>query len=143
PPAQPSGPDQHHRRHVQHRTPARQPGRRRERAAAGRPLRGGQEAPRMRCGYDAAVKFGIAIPQFFSDGGFDPAAFRAYFSRAEELGFDSAWAQESMLGAAPQLGPLETMTYAAACTQRMRLGGVGFGSTLPSPAHPANGVAPL
>jgi len=97
----------------------------------------------MRCGYDAAVKFGIAIPQFFSDGGFDPAAFRAYFSRAEELGFDSAWAQESMLGAAPQLGPLETMTYAAACTQRMRLGCVVFVSTLHSPVHLAKGVATL
>jgi len=97
----------------------------------------------MRCGYDAAVKFGIAIPQFFSDGEFDPAAFRAYFSRAEELGFDSAWAQENMLGAAPQLGPLETMTYAAACTQRMRLGCVVFVSTLHSPVHLAKGVATL
>jgi len=97
----------------------------------------------MRCGYDAAVKFGIAIPQFFSDGEFDPAAFRAYFSRAEELGFDSAWAQENMLGTAPQLGPLETMTYAAACTQRMRLGCVVFVSTLHSPVHLAKGVATL
>ena len=97
----------------------------------------------MRCGYDAAVKFGIAIPQFFSDGEFDPSAFRAYFSRAEELGFDSAWAQENMLGAAPQLGPLETMTYAAACTQRMRLGCVVFVSTLHSPVHLAKGVATL
>jgi len=97
----------------------------------------------MRCGYDAAVKFGIAIPQFFSDGQFDPSAFRAYFSRAEELGFDSAWAQENMLGAAPQLGPLETMTYAAACTQRMRLGCVVFVSTLHSPVHLAKGVATL
>jgi len=90
-----------------------------------------------------AVKFGIAIPQFFADGEFDPAAFRAYFSRAEELGFDSAWAQESMFGAAPQLSPLETMTYAAACTQRMRLGCVVFVSTLHSPVHLAKSVASL
>src|SRR5262249_22597857 len=66
-----------------------------------------------------------------------------YFSRAEELGFDSAWAQENTLGAAPQLGPLETMTYAAACTQRMRLGCVVFVSTLHSPVHLANSVATL
>ena len=90
-----------------------------------------------------AVKFGIAIPQFFADGEFDPAAFRAYFSRAEELGFDSAWAQESMFGAAPQLSPLETMTYAVACTQRMRLGCVVFVSTLHSPVHLAKSVASL
>jgi probable F420-dependent oxidoreductase len=90
-----------------------------------------------------AVKFAIAIPQFFADGEFDPAAFRTYFSRAEELGFHSAWAQESSLGAAPQLGPLETMTYAAACTQRMRLGCVVFVSTLHSPVHLAKSIATL
>ena len=90
-----------------------------------------------------AVKFGIAIPQFFADGEFDPAAFRSYFSRAEELGFDSAWAQENMFGAAPQLSPLEAMTYAAACTQRMRLGCVVFVSTLHSPVHLAKSVASL
>jgi probable F420-dependent oxidoreductase len=89
------------------------------------------------------VKFAIAIPQFFADGEFDPAAFRAYFTRAEELGFDSAWAQENTLGAAPQLGPLEAMTYAAACTQRMRLGCVVFVSTVHSPAHLAKSVATL
>jgi alkanesulfonate monooxygenase SsuD/methylene tetrahydromethanopterin reductase-like flavin-dependent oxidoreductase (luciferase family) len=68
------------------------------------------------------MKFAIAIPQFYADGEFDPAAFRAYLARAEELGFDSAWTQEGTLGAGAQLGPIETMTYAAACTQRMRLG---------------------
>ena len=60
-----------------------------------------------------AVKFAIAIPQFFSDGEFDPAAYRSYFARAEELGFDSAWAQEGTLGPSPQISPLEAMTFAA------------------------------
>jgi probable F420-dependent oxidoreductase len=89
------------------------------------------------------MRFAIAIPQFYSDGSFDPAAFRAYFARAEELGFDSAWAQESVLGPAPQLGPLETMTYAAACTQRLRLGCVVFVSTLHSPVHLAKSLSTL
>jgi len=89
------------------------------------------------------VKFAIAIPQFFADGEFDPAAYRSYFARAEELGFDSAWAQENMLGAAPQLSPLESMTYAAACTQRLRLGCVVFVSTLHSPVHLAKSLASL
>jgi len=90
-----------------------------------------------------AVKFGIAIPQFFSDGEFDPASFRDYFARVEELGFHSAWAQEQVLGTMPQLSPLETMTYAAACTERLRLGCVVFVSTLHSPVHLAKSIATL
>ena len=89
------------------------------------------------------MKFAIAIPQFFADGEFDPAAYRSYFARAEELGFDSAWAQENMLGSSPQLSPLEAMTYAAACTERMRLGCVVFVSTLHSPVHLAKSLASL
>ncbi len=89
------------------------------------------------------MRFGIAIPQFYADGEFDPEAFRGYFARAEELGFDSAWAQEMVLGAAPQLGPIETMTYAAACTRRLRLGCVVFVSTLHSPVHLAKSLSTL
>jgi len=89
------------------------------------------------------MRFAIAIPQFYSDGEFDPAAFRAYFARAEELGFDSAWTQEQVLGPAPQLGPVETMTYAAACTQRLRLGCAVFVSTLHSPVHLAKSLSTL
>jgi alkanesulfonate monooxygenase SsuD/methylene tetrahydromethanopterin reductase-like flavin-dependent oxidoreductase (luciferase family) len=90
-----------------------------------------------------AVRFGIAIPQLFSDGEFDPASFRKYFARVEELGFHSAWAQEQVLGTASQLSPLETMTYAAACTQRLRLGCVVFVSTLHNPVHLAKSIAPV
>ena len=89
------------------------------------------------------MRFAISIPQFFSDGEFDPTAFRAYFARAEELGFDSAWAQEQVLGSAPVLGPVETMTYAAACTRRLRLGCVVFVSTLHSPVHLAKSLSTL
>jgi probable F420-dependent oxidoreductase len=89
------------------------------------------------------MKFAIAIPQFYADGEFDPEAFRAYFARAEELGFDSAWTQEGMLGPGPQLGPIEAMTYAAACTQRMRLGCSVFVSTLHSPVHLAKSISTL
>ena len=89
------------------------------------------------------MRFAIAIPQFFADGEFDPEAFRAYFARAEELGFDSAWTQEQGLGAAPHLGPVEAMTYAAACTQRLRLGCVVFVSTLHSPVHLAKSLSSL
>jgi probable F420-dependent oxidoreductase len=89
------------------------------------------------------MKFAIAIPQFYADGEFDPEAFRAYLARAEELGFDSAWAQEGTLGAGAQLGPVEVMTYAAACTQRIRLGCAVFVSTLHSPVHLAKSIGTL
>ena len=93
--------------------------------------------------YDSVMKFAIAIPQFFADGEFDPAAFRAYFARAEELGYESAWAQEQIVGPAPQLGPIEAMTYAAACTHRLRLGCAVFVSTLHNPVHLAKRLSTL
>ncbi len=89
------------------------------------------------------MRFAISIPQFYSDGEFDPAAFRAYFARMEELPFESAWAQEQVLGSAPEFGPVEVMTYAAACTQRLRLGCVVFVSTLYSPVHLAKSLSTL
>jgi probable F420-dependent oxidoreductase len=89
------------------------------------------------------MKFAIAIPQFYADDEFDPEAFRAYLARAEELGFDSAWTQEGTLGAGAQLGPIEVMTYAAACTTRMRLGCAVFVSTLHSPVHLAKSISTL
>jgi probable F420-dependent oxidoreductase len=90
-----------------------------------------------------AVRFAISIPQFYGDGEFDPVAFRNYCGAVEQLGYDSAWAQESLLSASPQLSPIEMMTYAAACTQRLRLGCAVFVSTLHSPVHLARSVATL
>ncbi|WP_300612011.1 LLM class flavin-dependent oxidoreductase [Trebonia sp.] len=90
------------------------------------------------------MRFAISIPQFYADGEFDPAAFRAYFARAEALGcYESAWAQEMTLSASPQLSPLEAMTYAAACTSTLRLGCVVFVTTLHSPVHLAKSLATL
>jgi probable F420-dependent oxidoreductase len=89
------------------------------------------------------MRFAIAIPQFYADGEFSPAAFRAYLTRAEELGFDSAWTQEQLLGSWNQLAPIEAMTYAAACTERLRLGCVVFVSTLYSPVHLAKSLSTL
>ena len=89
------------------------------------------------------MRFAVAIPQFYSDGEFDPAAFQYYLGRAEELGFESAWTQEQMLGTWNQLAPIETMTYAAACTRRLRLGCAVFVSTLYSPVHLAKSLSTL
>jgi probable F420-dependent oxidoreductase len=89
------------------------------------------------------MRFGICIPQFVEDGSFDPGALHAYLARAEELGFDSAWTQEQVLGRMPNLGPLETMAYAAACTSTIRLGCAVLITTLHSPVHLAKSVATL
>jgi probable F420-dependent oxidoreductase len=89
------------------------------------------------------MRFAISIPQFYADGEFDPIAFRNYFTGVERLPYDSAWAHESVLSSAPQLSPIETMTYAAACTQRLRLGCAVLVSTVHSPVHLARSMATL
>jgi len=93
--------------------------------------------------YDLGMRFAIGVPQFYADGEFDPGAFRGYLARAEDLGFHSAWAQEQALGSWPQLSPLEAMTFAAACTDRLRLGCAVFVSTLHNPVHLAKAIASL
>jgi len=89
------------------------------------------------------MRFAISIPQFVADGTFNPAGFRAYLARAETLGFDSAWTQEQVLGSMPHLGPIEMMAYAAACTERLRLGCAVFVTPLHSPVHLAKSVSTI
>jgi probable F420-dependent oxidoreductase len=68
-----------------------------------------------------AVKFSISIPQRVPDG-FDTAGVQSYLSRAEELGFESGWTLEQIVGPAPSLAPLPLLSWAAAHTTRLRLG---------------------
>ena len=67
------------------------------------------------------MRFAVSIPQRFADGTFDPVKLRDYLTRAESLGFHSAWTQEAVLAPAPTLAPLELMAFAAACTEQLRL----------------------
>ena len=89
------------------------------------------------------MRFAISIPQQVGEDGFDSGAFRSYLARAEELGFGSAWTQEQVLGSARTLSPLETLTYAAACTDRLRLGCAVFVTPLHNPLHLAKAIASL
>ena len=89
------------------------------------------------------TSFGIAIPQTVEQGRFDGSAVQAHLRRAEELGFASAWTQEQIIGDLPDVGPLELLAYAAACTSRMRLGCAVLVSTLYSPVHLAKSLASL
>ena len=89
------------------------------------------------------MRFSISIPQIVADGAFDADGMRAYLARAEELGFDGAWTVEGVVNTMPQLAPLETLTFAASCTQRLRLGCAVFVSSLHSPLHLAKSVSSL
>src|SRR5580698_1645715 len=89
------------------------------------------------------MRFSISLPQTFADGTFDPDAFRAYVVRAEELGFEGVWTTEQVVGPMPRLSPIEALTYAAACSQRLRLGCAVFVTPLHSPIHLAKSVASL
>jgi probable F420-dependent oxidoreductase len=89
------------------------------------------------------VRWSIAIPQLVEDGEFDPAGFRDYLVHAEALGFESGWTQEGVLGSASSISPLETMTFAAACTERLGLGCAVFVTPLHQPVHLAKSLASL
>ncbi|MBV8085053.1 MAG: LLM class flavin-dependent oxidoreductase [Chloroflexi bacterium] len=68
-----------------------------------------------------AVKVSVSIPQTFS-GEIDPAYVKTFAQRAEALGFDGLWVQESIVGRARQLDSIELLTFVAAVTSRVRLG---------------------
>ena len=90
------------------------------------------------------MRFAISIPQYARDSRFDDDAFRAYLRRVEELGlFESAWVQEQVIGAADSLAPLQTLTYAAACTEQLRLGCAVFVLPLHNPLHLAKAISSL
>lgn len=85
------------------------------------------------------MRFSISIPQLANDA-IDGAGLRSYLARAEQLGFAGGWVSEQVVGAAPLLAPLELLAYAAACTDRLRLGVAVLVSTLHEPLHLAAAV---
>ena len=89
------------------------------------------------------MRFAISIPQRIPDGTFDPARLRDYLIRAESLGFQSAWTQEAVPSSTPTLAPLELMTFAASCTEQLRLGCAVFVSPLHNPVHLAKAISTL
>ena len=64
------------------------------------------------------MEFGIAIPQT----NLDPARLKKFLKRADELPFAAAWSLEQVVGSAPMLDSVATLTFAAGITQRLRLG---------------------
>ena len=68
------------------------------------------------------MRFGIAIPQIFPSGIIEPEAIINWLVKAEELGYDSGWVQEQVLGTVATLDPIPLLSYAAAVTRRIKLG---------------------
>ncbi len=60
-----------------------------------------------------AVKAGFAIPQVFPDGPVDSELIGHVASRAEELGYESLWTQEQLIGKAASLEPITILSYVA------------------------------
>jgi len=89
------------------------------------------------------VRLGVAIPQTSLSGAFDVRGIRGFLARAEALGFESVWVVEQILGSIRSLEPLTLLTYAAACTERIRLGSAVLLTALRSPIHLAKSVATL
>jgi probable F420-dependent oxidoreductase len=90
------------------------------------------------------MRFAISIPQYARESRFDDDSFRAHLRRVEELElFESAWAQEQVIGSAGSLAPLQTLTYAAACTEKLRLGCAVFVLPLHNPLHLAKAISSL
>ncbi|MEV4177346.1 LLM class flavin-dependent oxidoreductase [Nonomuraea sp. NPDC049709] len=92
---------------------------------------------------ETTTRFAISLPQQVRDGAFDPGTFRAYLRRVEDLGFHSVWTREGTLSPIPTLGPVEVMTYAAAATERLRIGCAVFVSVLHNPLHLAKSLSTL
>lgn len=65
---------------------------------------------------------------------------RSYLARAEELGFEGGWVFDQIVGEAPMLAPMELVAYAAACTERLRLGVGVLVSSLHDPLQLASAV---
>ncbi|WP_396936426.1 LLM class flavin-dependent oxidoreductase [Mycolicibacterium sp.] len=85
------------------------------------------------------MRFSISIPQLVTDR-FDDARLKAYLARAEELGFEGGWTMEQTIGESPGIAPLELLSYAAACTTRLRLGVAVLITSLHDPLQLASAV---
>ena len=87
------------------------------------------------------VPVGVAIPQTFGDRSVEPRRIADFLRRAEALGFHSAWVVEQILGDMASLEPVDLLAYAAALTERMRLGSAVLLTALRNPVHLAKSLA--
>ncbi|HXW85325.1 MAG TPA: LLM class flavin-dependent oxidoreductase [Candidatus Binataceae bacterium] len=89
------------------------------------------------------VPCGISIPQTFDKRPIDLELIRRFAPRAEELGYDSLWVQEQLIGDACVLEPVTLLTYVAALTSKARLGTAVLLTAIRNPVHLAKSLASL
>lgn len=90
-----------------------------------------------------AIPCGIAIPQVFLDGPVDTGYIRRFVTHAEELGYDSLWVQEKIIGDFSMLEPVALLNYVAAVTTRARLGTSVLLTALRNPVQLAKSLSSL
>jgi len=89
------------------------------------------------------IPCGIALPQYLTDQEKSIALIRNFAVRAEALGFDSLWLLEGIVARTPTLEPISLLSYAAALTDRIRLGVAVIVLTLRNPLQLAKSLATL
>ena len=96
------------------------------------------------------MRFGLVLPSYsFPDLDYDKAGrLRDFCTRAEALGYESLWAVEHLLTArglygTAWLSPLETLSFAAGCTTRIRLATGILIAALRNPVFLAKEIASL
>ena len=89
------------------------------------------------------LSFGFPIPQVFLDGQADMALVRRALVLGERLGFASAWVQDQVAGNVPMHESLTLLSYAAALTERVRLGVSVLVFPIRHPVHVAKIVSTL
>lgn len=94
---------------------------------------------------DRKVLFGVGGPQIHTGLPVNVAEIQAYLHRVEEMGFHSVWVQEQagLSAGATALEGVTMLSYAAALTQRVRLGAAVFLITLRNPIQLAKSLASL
>jgi alkanesulfonate monooxygenase SsuD/methylene tetrahydromethanopterin reductase-like flavin-dependent oxidoreductase (luciferase family) len=92
---------------------------------------------------DAAVRLGVLLPtgQALWGQGTDPRALVELAGRAEALGYDSVWANDSLLS--PRLEALTMLAAAAPVTERVTLGTATLLPVLRRPVQAAQTLASL
>ena len=86
---------------------------------------------------------GIAIPQDFIHRPVDMQHVREFVQKAETLGYDSLWVQESIIGNVPVLEPVTLLSYVAALTTKLRLGTSVMVFVLRNPVQLAKSLSSL
>jgi probable F420-dependent oxidoreductase len=87
------------------------------------------------------IHLGMAIPQTFSKATVDLRGLRQFLTRADDLGVHSVWVVEQILSRIAVFEPIALLTYAAAVTERVRLGTAVLLTALRNPIHLAKSLA--